>query len=652
MQFLPKVYNSVFLFSVILTSLLWSQGDTYDSGGSLMPEQALYDVTFYELKLNIDPQTQSIAGSNTITARVVRPFSYLVLDFDASFSIDSVLVMDHDVLLQTSYERKGSTIWIDIRRKRVAGALVTAQVFYHGHPRVAPRPPWDGGFVWSSTPSGAPWVSVSCENNGADIWWPCKDHPSDEPDSMSLFFTVPKDLQCISNGQLRHIFENDNDTHTFFWFVSTPINNYGVSFYVAPFAVEEFAYESITGGVYPMRFYYLPENYGRHKEFAPQIPQHMRFLEELLGPYPFRIDKYAAVEAPYFGMEHQSCIAYGNKWGNRAFGYDQAFDPLHYHELSHEWWGNMLTAADWKDMWLHEGFATYMEALYAGHLNGQAGYNAVMHYFRGTISHLHPIGPKDSRTIGEIYGTDIYYKGAWLLHTLRYVIGDDFFFESLQRFLYPDPALKMVKDGSHCRLVSSDEFITTVERVSNQTLDWFFQVYLRQAQPPVLQVWLQDRAVHLAWKIEKNIHFPMNVPVKIGEKIHIADMSTGYAALELDPFVAPEIDPENQILMLVQRVNTLADDLAVQYPGFSLMQNFPNPFNSETTIEFTVPLRSDVLLTIRNLRGEKIAVLADDQFDTGEHTIHWDATNVPSGTYTCTLQVGEFVDVKKLTVLK
>lgn len=617
-----------------------------------MPEQASYDVTFYELKLNIDPQSESISGSNTITARVVQPLFSLVLDFDARFKIDSILVPSRNGFIQTSYERKGSKIWIDLPESHVIGDIVTAHVFYRGQPRVAPHPPWDGGFVWSFTPSGAPWVSVACETNGADIWWPCKDHPSDEPDSMALIFTVPQNLQCISNGQLRRVTDNADHTHTFYWFVSTPINNYGVSFYLAPFAVEEFTYHSTAGDMLPMRFYYLPENEQQHEGFMPQIPQHMRFFEELLGPYPFRIDKYAAVEAPYFGMEHQSCIAYGNKRGNAAFGYNQGFDSLHFHELAHEWWGNMLTASDWKDIWLHEGFATYMEALYAGFLNGRSGYDAVMHYFRGSISHQFPIGPKESRTIGQIYGADIYYKGAWLLHTLRYVIGDDFFFESLQRFLYPDPTLKMAKDGSSCRLVSSDDFINTVEQVSKQTLDWFFQVYLRQAQPPLLQVRLQDHAVHLTWKIENDVHFPMNVPVKIGERMFIADMSTGSAVLQLDPFVAPEIDPQNQILMLVQRVNTFADDLSVQHPGFFLTQNYPNPFNNETTIEFTVPRRSFVLLTLFNLRGEKIAILADDQFDAGAHKIQWDATNMASGTYTCKLQVGEFLDMKKLTVLK
>ena len=630
--------------------LIWAQRDTSDSGGPLMPEQAAYDVTFYELDLTIAPEQQTISGSNRIAARIVEPLSVLVLDFDSRYTIDSLLVEHNGVFERTTYERKGSQMWLDMKTERLPGTFVTALVFYHGQPRVAPNPPWNGGFTWSTTPSGEPWVSVSCQNQGADIWWPCKDHPSDEPDSMALHFTVPENLVCVSNGSLRTISENQDGTSTFFWFVSTPINNYGVSFYLAPFVSVSFEYKSSAGERMAMLFYYLPENRDLFRAFSVQIPQHVRFLEDLLGPYPFRVDKYAAVEAPYLGMEHQSCIAYGNYRGNGVFGYDQGFDALHFHELSHEWWGNMLTASDWKDFWLHEGFATYMEALYAGYLNGQTGYDAVLSHFRGRISNEKPIAPPFSQTTNQIYSGDIYFKGAWVLHTLRYLVGDDLFFESLQRFLYPDPALRMAKDGSHCRLVSSEEFIDTVERVTGQKLDWFFQVYLREAKPPVLKTWIIDDTVHLEWNTVNGGPFPMPVPVKIGNHVHVADMSSGYAALKLEPFVAPQIDPDNRILMRVDRVSFAEADEHLD--GFSLSQNYPNPFNNRTTIEFTLAHRTAVSLTIHNMRGELVVTIAAGEFDAGPHRVDWQTTNVAAGTYSVKLKAGTFVDVKQLTVVK
>ena len=262
-----------------LTIFALAQDDSLDSGGPLAPQQAAYDVTFYDLHLTIAPEQQYISGSNTITARVIEPISDLVLDFISTFTIDSVRVKNQDQLVHSSFERDGSKIHIDLLEQRAKDSFVTAQVFYRGTPRVAPNPPWGGGFTWTTTPSGDPWVSVSCQNNGADIWWPCKDHPSDEPDSMALTFTVPENLQCISNGQLRRVVENSASTHTFYWFVSTPINNYGVSFYLAPFENVYYDYKSTASELFPLNFYYLPENIELHREFSRQIPDHVRFLE-------------------------------------------------------------------------------------------------------------------------------------------------------------------------------------------------------------------------------------------------------------------------------------------------------------------------------------------------------------------------------------
>jgi hypothetical protein len=293
-----------------------------------------------------------------------------------------------------------------------------------------------------------------------------------------------------------------------------------------------------------------------------------------------------------------------------------------------------------------------MEALYAGHLNGQQGYDEVMTIFSKNIRNTSPIAPTEPSSTGDIYGGDIYHKGAWVLHTLRYVIGDDAFFKSLQQFLYPDPALKNVTDGSQCRLVSTDEFIETVEQVTNQKLDWFFQVYVRQAKPPLLQIWLEDNTVHLVWKTENDILFPIDVPVQIGDNIFLADMSTGRGAVTLDPFVPPQVDPDNRILKQVQRINVHADENSDASMHFSLEQNYPNPFNAETTIEFTLPRSEVVEITIHNLRGEIIKTITNEEYDSGTHRVIWEATDLPSGSYTYKIKAGDFVDLKKSILLK
>jgi len=638
------------LFFLLCCASLYAQ-DTYDSGGPLISEQAAYDVTFYDLKLNIDPAKKSISGSNAVTFNVLKVLDKLVLDFDARYTIDSLLAQPlAGLAVRTAYERIGSRIWIDLGGALKPGAVAIVTVFYHGQPREAPNPPWSGGFSWSTTPANDPWISVSCENEGADIWWPCKDHPSDEPDSMALHFTVPAGLTCIANGRLRGIAENKDDTHTFYWFVSTPVNNYGITFYAAPYETEAVPFTSVTGESFPMAFVHLAGNKNDYKDLISQIPQHVAFFEKLLGPYPFRIDKYYVVQAPYLGMEHQTCIAYGAPPGYHYGGYHQNFDGLHLHELAHEWWGNLITAGDWKDFWLHEGFATYMEALYAEHLNGFAGYMDVMQNIK-SMSNREPIAPLDSRSTTQVYGIDIYYKGAWVLHTLRNVIGDEMFFESLQRFLYPDPGLRNVKAGGQCRLVSTEDFINTVETVSGRELSWFFDVYVRRAPLPVLQNYVKNKTLHLKWVTEDDIPFPMDVPVRLGDNLVFVDMSSGAGSLLLDPFVAPQIDPDDQILKTLVRISDV--DAPAESPDvFALEQNFPNPFNAQTTISIALLKNSHARLTVHNLQGETVDVLFDGMMNAGRHEFKWDASTLPSGIYSYKLEAGEFIDVKKLTLIK
>src|SRR5690606_25386818 len=374
-RFRGKVATLPLLLGFVLSSC--SSGyDSFDSGGALSPEQAAFDVTYYDLDLRVDPTEERIEGSLEMQARIVNPIDRIVLDLEKSFEVSTATDLDGNPL---EFQHAGGRIRIRLGETLTPGAEVGVRVHYGGKPHVATNPPWSGGFTWATTPDGGPWIATTCQGEGADIWWPVKDHPGDEPDSMRMHFTVPDPLVVASNGRLEST-EKHGDSTRYNWFVSTPINTYNVTLNAAEFAVLRTRHVAPDGETYPVEFYVLPENRVRAGSFLAEIHDHLSFYESLIGPYPFRADKYGVVQTPHLGMEHQTMIAYGANFANGAMtgGVDWGFDALHHHELSHEWWGNQITNADWADMWLHEGFGTYMQALYVERLHGAPKYRDYM----------------------------------------------------------------------------------------------------------------------------------------------------------------------------------------------------------------------------------------------------------------------------------
>ncbi len=275
-----------------------------DSGGPLLPEQAAYDVTFYDLALAINPEQRSIEGSVCVEAKIVQPIEWFVLDLDTALTATKVELLNR--ALQTSalkFEKRGSRIWIHMRNSRQSGEQVSVRVFYNGKPKIAPMPPWVGGFTWAKTAEGQHWIATSVQNDGADLWWPCKDHPSDEADSVAITVTVPKPLVVASNGKLRRVSENPKQTRTYFWFHSNPINNYNVALNIAPYRTLETTYKSTAGETVPVIFYALPESFDKAQALFPQLNEHLAFYEKLLGPYPFRADKYGVAETPHLVLQ-------------------------------------------------------------------------------------------------------------------------------------------------------------------------------------------------------------------------------------------------------------------------------------------------------------------------------------------------------------
>lgn len=623
-----------------------------DSGGPLTREQSAYDVLFYRLNIAIDTTSRSIAGTTLTRALATDTLSTLVLDLDTTFVVGSAVWKGrthHDSPLQVT--RKGKKIWIQLPFTLQKMDTISIETSYSGIPKVAINPPWDEGFVWKRARTGELWVGVACEEEGGDVWWPCKDHPSDEPDSIALNFTVPSSLVCISNGKLLATTDNKNGSTTYQWYVGQTINNYNVTFYLGPYQRIPVDYTGVSGAPIPSEYWFLPYNVDSVKNIMPAWKNEMRFLEETCGPYPFRAEKYCIVDAPYAGMEHQSAVAYG-VYGGQHFspnwqGY--GFDYIHLHEMAHEWWGNLVTAKDWSDIWIHEGFATYMEALYVEKQSGPARYRSYMARMNKNISR--PIAPNQSVTAGTAFLANVYHGGAWVLHTLRYYVGDSTFFRLLRRWTYPDPAMENLTNGKQCRLATTDEFRQIAEQISGKSLDWFFAVYLRQAGLPQLTVGRKDTNLTLRWTVPNNISFPMPVEVRVGSNRFTVDMSSGTGTFSAPNGVTPTIDPDARILMATPKTVSV-EEVEDLVPREFRVSVYPNPFNPSTTLRIELPRGTLVEGEIVSLAGDRVGQIERAWRDAGIHHVSVNLGNHSSGVYFAVIRGEGRTVTKKLLLVK
>lgn len=539
-----------------------------ESGGVLLPEEACYDVNHVDLHLRIDPERKRIDGWMGMTATLLEESDTLIVDLDERLEIAEVSLsgpkvgQDMGVFVwqpkAADFEHKSGQVRVTVHEGLQVGGEFRLVIVYGGIPREAPRPPWDGGLTWSKTKDGSPWIATTCQGEGADVWWPCKDHPSDEAESMTLVYEVPEGLIAASNGRLEdsHPCEDEGWTR-FVWQVTTPINNYGVALNIAPYETISETYTSIAGDEFEFVYYVLPENKEKGLAVFPEFKRQMAFFEEFCGPYPFRADKYGVAETPHLGMEHQTIIAYGHMYrGDLDLGYD--YDWLHHHELSHEWWANLVSCRDWKDFWIHEGIGTWTQALYLEQRFGREAYFAKMHHDLKRVKNQGSIAPRDARTTQEMYfasnrpdapDIDVYMKASWVLHTMRWLVGDEAMFTTLRRWAYPDPAMERTLDGSACRFSDTPEMLAIAEKHCGQDLDWFFNLYLHQPHLPELLVRAADGQLHLEWKSPGGLPCSLPVPVKVGDKVRRVEMPGGKATVEIgDEDYA--IDPDGWLLMV------------------------------------------------------------------------------------------------------
>jgi aminopeptidase N len=393
------------------------------SGGRLRPAEAAYDVRRYDLALTVFPAERRIAGRNRVTVEARAPLDRFELDLVDRFAVRSASVDG----APSSVRHAGGRVEVELRAPWRAGERHAVEIAYDGRPRVAPNAPWDGGFVWAKSRDGSPWVAVAVQDPGADEWWPAKDHPGDEPDEgLSIELTVPAGLVGLATG--RKVAETRGaGTTTTRWESSFPVNNYAVTINVGPYLPVEEIYHGIDGAQSaPIVFWALPEDVERARVLWRQAPRMLEVLGRRFGEYPFLADKYAVAQSPHLGMEHQTLVAYGARFRDNPYG----FDWLLMHETAHEWWGNAVTVRDWADFWIHEGFATYSEAVFVNDTLGVEKYLAYMRRLRrGVRNRLPIVRGRDLDTVAAYHG-DIYGKGACVLHTLRWLLGDDAFLPS------------------------------------------------------------------------------------------------------------------------------------------------------------------------------------------------------------------------------
>ncbi len=633
---------------IIFIQMAFSNISYADSGGPLKPEQAAYDVTYYYLDLSIDPETQTIDGSLLCQVTIIDPIDSLLLDLDDVFVVSSIETsINNSNFQQVGFSHQNELLEIDMPEEVNPDDIVSCKIFYNGAPRIAPYPPWDVGFVWETTSDGDPWIGVACEDQGGDIWWPCKDHPSDEPDSMNISFTVPNPLVCVSNGQYLGFEDNGDNTTTYNWFVSVPINNYNVTFYAADFLLIEDDYESTIGNDIPFRFWVLPEDYETAVNYMDVFQQEFDFLEETCGPFPFGTDKHGWAHAPYWGMEHQSIIAYGHDFTTNSWG----FDYIHYHELAHEWWGNLLTAKNWADVWIHEGIATYTEALYVEHLSGMESYfNFMRNHYPGPL--MNPLAPYEEMIASDAFNLlEPYSRGALVMHALRYHLGDDQFFELLKRWAYPDPDDLGNEDGRQCRLVDTEDLKFQAEAVTGIELDPFWSVFFREASFPQLRVTRETEQTSFEWLTEQNVPLDLNVPITINGEEHTVEMVNGNGSIAMSIADNLEIDPNDWILMRDPEIIVGIDDLSFNESENQLMQNYPNPFSVNTVVEFYLSKSQHAKVCIYDQLGNKLFTLTNKVHTKGKHQISFNKGKLPDGLYYYRLISNEGIISKKLQIV-
>ncbi len=474
--------------------------------GSVTPERAWWDLNSYHLDIEVNPDQKWIGGYNEIFFTALENGHVMQIDLQHPMKIISAQSNEQNIKVL----KKAPHVYHLIFEKEIkTGEQGRVKIFYEGYPKKAVNAPWDGGFSWSTNKDGLPFIATSCQNLGSSVWWPCKDHMYDEPDSMVIAVTVPKPLMNVSNGRL--VKEEDlGHKRKFTWQVINPINNYCVSLNIAAYETIRETYNGQKGKL-DLTYFVLPENLKEAKEQFQQVKQMLDAFEYWFGPYPFYEDGYQLIQVPYLGMEHQSAVAYGNKFKNGYLGSDLSgtgwglkWDYIIIHESGHEWFANNITYKDIADMWVHEGFTTYSEALFTEfHYGKEAGQSYVIGQ-RKNISNDSPIiGQYDVNNEGS---GDMYYKGANLLNMIRQINNND--------SLWRQMLIEMNQKYFYHQTITSNDVELFMSDYLKLDLKPIFDQYLRTKYIPRIEVKTMKGKHYFRWQnCIDGFHMPIDITI-------------------------------------------------------------------------------------------------------------------------------------------
>lgn len=509
---MKKYFTSIFLFLFFLQNSM-AQGllskqelqfTRQDSlRGSITKERVWWDVKKYHLDIKVNPSDSTITGTNTVKYKVLEEYNRMQIDLQNPMEIYKV-IQDGKTI---KYTREGNAFFINLVSPQIVGTTKELTIFYGGKPKVAVNPPWDGGITWSKDNNGKLFIASSCQGLGASVWWPNKDHMYDEVESMLISVNVPGDLTDVSNGRLQSVKKLKDGTKTYNWYVSNPINNYGININIGDYVSFSEKYKGEKGNL-DCSYYVLRDNLAKAKEQFKDVPRMLKAFEHWFGPYPFYEDSYKLVEAPYLGMEHQSSVTYGNGFKNGYRGRDLSgtgwglkFDFIIIHESGHEWFANNITYKDIADMWIHESFTNYAESLFVEYYYGKEAGEAYVRGTRKGIKNDKPIiGNYDVNNEGS---GDMYPKGGNMLHTIRQIVNDDEKWRTILRglnstFYHQTVTTKQIED-----------YLTTTVGIDLSTV---FNQYLRDTRIPTLEYFFKENYLGFRWI---NCVEDFNMPVKV-----------------------------------------------------------------------------------------------------------------------------------------
>jgi len=474
--------------------------------GSNGPGRSWWDATKYDLHVSFDLKDSTISGYNIISFKDIRPGSRMQIDLQEPLVMDSVLGIPDGsgrspLNLTGSIHQDGNAYFIEIPH------LHRIIVYYHGKPRIARRPPWDGGLVWARDHQGNPWVTIACQGLGASVWYPCKDYQGDEPDSAEMHITAPADLVTVGNGRMRGRVDNGDGTATTTWAVVNPINNYDLIPYMGKYVHFGQIYQGLKGPL-TMDYWVLDSDLVKARKQFTEAPRMMKAFEYWFGPYPFYEDGYKLVEAPHLGMEHQSAVAYGNHFLEGYLGHDLSgtgvgmkFDFIIVHESGHEWFGNNITTKDLADMWVHEGFTNYSEDLFIEYWFGKEDAEKYEIGIRKNIENKEPIIP--AYGVNAEGPIDMYYKASNMLYTIRQVIHDDSLFRKI---------LWGLNRTFYHQTVTSRQVENYISKTSGIDFSKVFDQYLRTTMIPVLAYQVHNGMLSYQWThVVPGFHMPVRV---------------------------------------------------------------------------------------------------------------------------------------------